>query len=281
MPIMALPSRLDVLFLSPHPDDVALSCAGTLHQLQQRGVGTGVLTAFMAPPSPTLALRPLHAEILLAADRAPRDGIAALRELWAIRRQEDCAAMALLQTAFDHGDLADAVLRPETVEWEDVFTPLAQHRRPREVRAVSEQLTAQLDTTWRSCGQPQIVAPLAVGSHIDHQLCFLAAEALQQQGAQVWFYEDYPYAAQDADRQARLCELGPKRQAHLVDITAELPARLAAIRCYGSQLSALFPAPVPLPSQLAEFASRAAEPPARYGERFWLTRTTGRQELGR
>ena len=73
---------------------------------------------------------------------------------------------------------------------ESLFGPLHPAER-RLVERLSRRLARNLPP------EAQIVAPLSLGNHVDHQLTRLAAE---QTGRALAYYADYPYAEQSGCR---------------------------------------------------------------------------------
>lgn len=86
-----------------------------------------------------------------------------------------------------------------------------------------------------------LLAPLALGDHIDHRLVHLAACLLQARGYRVLFYEDTPYAgdlsAEEIEAAARLAGMLLKKPLEplLFASPAIVEARIWALQCYRSQ----------------------------------------------
>jgi LmbE family N-acetylglucosaminyl deacetylase len=194
-------AECDALFVSPHLDDVVLSCPG--HVLDERAAGARVLIA------------------TLFTDGADRDA-------YALRRDEDRRAAALLGVDCLHLGLLDAPSRRghpagfralilETGPGEGPFDPPRRkppggaRRLPREFeprpgdgrdrRAVA----AVLDELVTATGATRLYAPLGVGEHIDHRLAFAAA---RDRGGALRCYEDRPYASVAGAVEARLRTIG-------------------------------------------------------------------------
>lgn len=242
------------LFVSPHLDDVALSCAGLVREHRERGDRVRVVTVFAGPPPDDLPIRALHRDLAPDGD---------LARLWRTRVAEDRAAMAVLGCEHEHLPFCDAVLRPETCAWDHVWAPPGVAANAL-VRPIADVLRA----LWHGSGRPPLYAPLAVGSHVDHALCCAAAEVLRRAGARVLYYEEYPYAADPGELARRLAGL-PGATDRVVDVTAHIERRIAAARCYESQLPALFGSPAEVAARLREFAGLRSPAPGRYGERVW------------
>jgi LmbE family N-acetylglucosaminyl deacetylase len=223
---------VDVVFVSPHLDDVALSCAGTVRNHVTRGETALVVTVFAGP---------------LASDE---------------RVHEDDASMAVLGAEAVRLSFADAIARvahPREI-WRDVVDlPLES--------AVTEALAA----LWDARGRPAVVAPLAVGGHVDHRICHRAARALARRGARVAFYEDYPYAARAGLVEARLAEPDAPRSSRVV--AADAAVRIAAVRCYRSQVPILFGSDDRMVVEIERFAAACG------GERLWFNPPGGRTTM--
>jgi LmbE family N-acetylglucosaminyl deacetylase len=144
----------DSLYLSPHLDDVAISCPARI--LVDRAEGRRVLVATIFSRGG-------------ADERA--------------RKREDRRAMRLL--GVDHAwlDLADA---PVHDPYYHSFLTIALGRK-RTDREVLPALKALVERT----SPERIYAPLAVGTHVDHRLAHDAARRL---GRPLIFYEDRPYS---------------------------------------------------------------------------------------
>lgn len=173
------------VFLSPHLDDAVFSCGGMMWEQSQRGerVEMWTICAGNIPPGPLSSFA------------------LSLHERWqggpqpiAVRQQEDHTAARILGAEVRHFDLPDCIYRhapgqPEHKLYaseEALFGPL----HPLE-EALVQQLAARLDQEFPA--DAQIILPLALGNHVDHQLVRRAGQASRPDG---WFYPDFPYAQQ-------------------------------------------------------------------------------------
>lgn len=167
-----------IYYLSPHADDVAFSCAGSVALDVAAGHPVTVITAFLS-----------------GADAA-------------LRRKEDEAAAAALGCTYNCLELPDAPDRPEIRGALGVFMPLG----PQHLGIINEVVTRLL---WHVTGAEQlhIRAPLAVGGHIDHRLVHEAARALAYhlgRSAQLTYYEDQPYSLTRYSLGRRIQALRPR-----------------------------------------------------------------------
>jgi LmbE family N-acetylglucosaminyl deacetylase len=182
------------------------------------------------------------------------------------RRQEDLAACAILGAEALHWHLPDCIYRvgsdgkPFYLSDADIFGAVA----PEEMALVDE-LAAQIIALPAA---RQIVAPLTVGNHVDHQLTRLAAERAfdptnYSQG-KLLYYEDYPYAQQPGKLDRILAQDNGRWLAEVVALDdVALRARYAAVAAFHSQLSTFFRDQNDLEAQIGGYAIAVG------GERRW------------
>lgn len=173
------------IYLSPHPDDAVFSCGGLIWEQAARGEQVEIWT-ICAGDVPSGPLSPFARSL----HERWQTGVQAA----SIRRDEDRAAARILGAGIRHFDLPDCIYRsvpgsPEHKLYtreEDLFGPL----HPLEEELVHE-LAVQLEQDLSPGAQ--IVLPLALGNHVDHQLVRRAGQAIGRSG---WYYPDFPYALQ-------------------------------------------------------------------------------------
>jgi LmbE family N-acetylglucosaminyl deacetylase len=177
------------IFLSPHLDDVALSCGGLVWDLAQRGHQVEVWTLFAGLPAET-EYSPFAQQI---------------HALWGIsgqaafhaRREEDLAACAVLGAVPRHFDWLDAIYRQDPATGEPIVEDLAalfsRSPEPALVEEIATVINAELPQG------SQLVLPIGLGSHIDHQA---AVQAGKRSEKATHFYADYPYVLLDFDSPA-------------------------------------------------------------------------------
>ncbi|MCZ7651281.1 MAG: PIG-L family deacetylase [Thermoanaerobaculia bacterium] len=247
---------LDLVVLSPHLDDAALSCGGLLAARARAGERVAVATVFTAdepsvPPS------------RLAADLARWWGLAPGSVMRA-RREEDLAACRALGVEALHLDLPEAPYRRDPASGEILYRELARlfpHRRPDEP-ATAEALDELLAALPPAA---EVWAPLGVGRHVDHQLLKRAAEGRFPTALR--YYEEYPYAARGLLGVWRATRPRAAWRGDVLPLAEEdLAARCAAIACYASQLAALFGGAHRMERAVRRHVHR------RGGERLWRRR---------
>jgi LmbE family N-acetylglucosaminyl deacetylase len=232
------------VYLSPHLDDVVLSCGGLIRQQVKAGQRPLVITLFAGQPPGDVELS-AFAQSLHARWGHP-EGLIAAR--WA----EDQAALAVLGADYLRLNYADCIYRgrrqagrtgsSQDPGWyyaseQALFGPVhpAEHGLPDELAATLNELVPIGDGLT-------LYAPLTVGNHVDHQLTYVAALILRTRGWRVCFYEDYPYASNQDALSAVLTARGIEQgQSSLIPLSEDdLAAKVQAIACYQSQLQVLF-----------------------------------------
>jgi LmbE family N-acetylglucosaminyl deacetylase len=160
-----------VLYVSPHPDDAVFSAGGAIARDVAAGRRVLVMTVF--------------------SDTGPDTG----------RDVEDQNAISCLGAELVTLGFSDAPLRhPRYRRLRGLFEPLEESDGDvvdRVVEALASHGTAGAE----------IIGPLGVGEHIDHQIAHAACRALGDR-FRVSFYEDVPYALCDYAVARRLARLG-------------------------------------------------------------------------
>jgi LmbE family N-acetylglucosaminyl deacetylase len=223
--------RRPVIFLSPHFDDVVLSCGGTVARLADAGYNPLMVTIFGGE---------IVDELLtdFARWKHHRWGILSTDGVRAARQAEDKAAAAILGCHTRWLGFPDAIYRGERYTADsNLFGTPAQVDQ-----ALSDLIVAEV------CSLPEwrvgaiVFVPLAIGGHVDHQLTYAAGQQLAAMGATVWAYEDCPYAMHTPEGvQRRLAIVGDEVGAlHIAPIGNAAEKRVAAILAYHSQVPVIF-----------------------------------------
>ena len=217
-------NRPVALALSPHLDDAAFSCGGTVAMFARTGWRVVVATLFTrSVPEPAG----------FALDCQLDKGIGPDIDYMALRRDEDAAAMAALG--------AEA-------EW--LAFPEAPHRGYGSVEALFAEpapddtivppLSAAIAALARRFAPALVLAPQAVGGHVDHVQVVRALQ-MARLAAPVAWWRDFPYLARGAEPPepfgASLAAL-PERAVTLT--SRDVQAKRLACHCYTSQLGFQF-----------------------------------------
>lgn len=212
------------LLLSPHLDDVAFSCGGLLAQLKARGWKVVLVTLFTrSVPCPT------GFALACQTDK----GIGPEVDYMALRRQEDRDFASLMEVdRLVWAELPEAPHRGYGSAAELFMPPREEDR----IGAVALERLAPLITELR----PELVlAPQALGGHVDHVQVVRLMPGLGAWEDRTLWYRDTPYAVRQPEAQPDPA-LPENLRPLAVDVTAELPRKVAGCLCYRSQLGFQF-----------------------------------------
>jgi len=230
------------IYLSPHLDDIALSCGGMIWSQVQAGNQVEIWNIFAGDPPP--------------GDRPPF--ALSLEERWqtgensmAARRAEDFSACQVLDVQAVHFALPDCIYRrlpdgsPLINGESDLWQPIPAGEQPL-VEQIAGQIAARLPRSSR------LVIPLSIGDHIDHRLVRAAGLRVK---SPLYAYADFPYSARPEADINRYLEPKWRKKKYAVS-RAALTAWKAAIACYASQISSLWSDLEEMQDSLAEYYSR-------------------------
>jgi len=258
------------VFVSPHPDDIALACGGLVAGLRSRGEAVVIVTVFCgAGANPSLT--DYQRDALGLGGEAATGTASSSAAAMARRRVEDELYARSVGAQIVFLKLPDAVFRG--YEGEAQLMGMPRPDDPPPIEALARELGRL---------RPQdVYFPLGVGNHVDHQLTRAAGIALlvgarggalvgAQAGAQgeaqgepsragagavgaglqgrLLFYEDFPYAVRIGFE--RLDQLPGDALATLpadvslvpeyTELGALLERKVEGVRVYASQVDSLF-----------------------------------------
>jgi LmbE family N-acetylglucosaminyl deacetylase len=259
------------VYLSPHFDDVALSCGGLVHQ--QTASGEQVLTITVFAGKPDYENLGLFAQEMHALWGNPPD-------ILETRQAEDLQAMRVLGADYVRLGYLDALYRRERSsgallygDEEALFGPPDRSERslPQELAEAIVELLPLDEPPFRQADRVQLYAPLAVGGHVDHRLVLATALHLAGAGFEVLFYEELPYVetAGALERALTGQRGGSWRLCPLSE--GDIQAKINAVACYSSQLAALW-RDGSLPGQHIRAYHSGLSPDGSYAERYWRLR---------
>jgi LmbE family N-acetylglucosaminyl deacetylase len=251
------------LYLSPHFDDVVYSCGGTIALQARKEERPLIMTIFAGvPPAPlrlsAFARKTQHA---MGYDEDPA-------RLIALRRSEDSCACSLLEADYLWLDYLDAIYRGSPA--------LYRHRWAISGRVRSEDrwIESDLVQSWLKLHErlPTLkwYAPLGVGRHVDHQIVSAAARRLLECGAEVLFYEDFPYVLRPQALSRRLREFGLNLKPLLIEISDVLLLRQKAAEMYAMQIKLNFGSLIKLHRSIEYYSKYVAGNSGHHAERYWL-----------
>jgi LmbE family N-acetylglucosaminyl deacetylase len=207
-----------LLAISPHLDDAIFSAGALLWSLRREGWRVVVVTVFTGNVG-----RPTGFALACQLDK----GLSADIDYMALRRDEDRQACAEIDVEPRHLPLLEAPHRGYTnaAALFDSVLP-------------SDEVRGQVDTALAAVMaefQPDVVlAPMAIGGHVDHVIIRSAVEAIvDSDGPPQWYWQDWPYSARSnkIDRQGA---------SYLPFSEEALCAKTRACACYASQLGFQF-----------------------------------------
>jgi LmbE family N-acetylglucosaminyl deacetylase len=262
--ILDIGPRYRHIYVSPHFDDMALSLGGTALRHARRAEPGLVVSVCTAAPGQSLT-------DFAAGQHAAWGG----GDAWRERETEERAAMAALGVDYLWLGYPDAIYRGDQyLSDDDLFGVLKSGDH--EPRA---RLADDLVAIWRRSPAATVYLPLAVGNHVDHQLCLAAAPALVEAGAPVALYEDSPYALVPGAVDARLAAwpTGLAGQLAAADLSPTLVEfgelvvdKVSLVARYASQVPWIFRSIGSAEAAIREHDARLSGSPEGFAERIWL-----------
>jgi LmbE family N-acetylglucosaminyl deacetylase len=232
------------IYLSPHLDDAALSCGGLIAQQSLAGEQVEIWTICAGDPPPgsfSAFVEELHARWQAGSQAA------------ALRRQEDLVACGLLSATGRHLPIPDCVYRRAGLDyWQpNLQAPAGSdlettaHLYPDRgtifaaLHPLEDGLVRRLSLHLMNELPPnaELVCPLTLGGHVDHQLTRQAAELL---GRPLWYYADFPYVLEQGEQVAAL-EAGGWKMSRFSVSQSALEAWMQAVAAHESQISTFWP----------------------------------------
>jgi LmbE family N-acetylglucosaminyl deacetylase len=155
-----------------------------------------------------------------------------------VRRAEDILACNHLGADYLHWDLLDCIYRIDSQSEDSMYDSEESlfgsiHQGDKTTLSKLVQLIHKLPA-WQN-----LVIPLSVGNHVDHQLCRKAAEQLFCPSS-LLYYEEYPYI-ESSDVLTTLVPAKLRWVSKIISLTPEeIHSKIDAIASYKSQLSTFF-----------------------------------------
>ncbi len=219
------------IFLSPHYDDIALSCGGTAALLSSSGRTPEVALIFGDHPDRNVPMT------VFAEELHRQWGMSATEVIDGRRREEELASITLGACA-RFLPFRDAIYRGDRYQSDD---ELFGAPSPDE-EEIADKICDELQITSRDEKRTRVYAPLAIGRHVDHQHAYRAGLCLHKRGYEVWFYEDLPYSLrpEHVSERADFLALDLITPGPVVDVSSEWDRKIDAIMAYPSQLAVIF-----------------------------------------
>ncbi len=249
----------DYIYISPHLDDVPLSCSGTICSQKAQELNILVVTVFAGELQPPFSP---FAQSVHRTWHAPEE------RPYRVRKEEERKAMAMLGVDYLWLGWFEILYRdPELSEVSDLFCEpgtLAVHPADASLFAT---LCSWLNDVSRTYSPVQMVVPLGLGWHRDHSLVFQAALQVLDRN-HLLFFEDFPYATYYSGDE--LMEyVKPYNMIPVeVDISECLEQRIAVSEAYQSQIPTFYYAAPGFREAIREYTLVAGEQ-KRFVERYW------------
>ncbi len=250
------------VYISPHFDDVPLSCGGQISA--QTEAGERVLVVTVCSQIPLVGLKRTPFAAAMERDWQTSSGNNTT-DTYLARQAEEEHALQRLGAQRQWLDYLDAIYR--RADYDSDITLFGAVIKE-DIAETLPQLQSNLAAIVMQNPDATFYFPLAVGNHVDHQLANLAGRVLAAQGYRVLFYEDFPYAGNGEALEQRLAQIPLKLHPALTDIHATLDDKIAAIATYTSQLGILFGGEAAMRDQVRSYAMLIAQGEG-LAERYW------------
>ncbi len=245
--------NVDWIYLSPHFDDVALSCGGLVWEQTQAGHQVSIWTVCAGNP-PDSALSPFAASL----HSRWKTGAESVNQ----RRLEDAASCVRFGATNRHLSTSDCIYRraptenlsPGEKQSDFLYTTEASLFGPLHtteaglIKSLAKELARTLPP------QAQVVCPLALGDHVDHQLVRRAAERLERP---MLYYSDYPYVLESMDILEQMKRAGWSTIPHSISESG-MVAWEEAVSTHTSQISTFWSDSTPMRAALRSFRQKMA-----------------------
>lgn len=176
--ILSIHRQYDHVYVSPHLDDVAASCGGRILKQIDQGDAILVVTVFSAAKPHRLTTFSNTLQSVLNYKR---------------RREEDRTAMQRMGVDYlwlEHPEILFRNPRPWMRYWPN-------YRATAVNNDLRRKLIRELQAICERTGCADLILPLGVGQHMDHQILFQAGVSLSHgpdPTCRIVFYEETPYA---------------------------------------------------------------------------------------
>ena len=257
------------LFLSPHLDDVILSCGGMLYNLVQENATITIVTIFAGCPDFNKPFSDFA--------RFQHEAWRTHNNPYRIRRNEDKDAFALYGLKPVWLDFLDCIYRGDANTWyyndnEEIFHHIHQNETH-----FADTILAMLEKHVTIDDDTIVYSPVGLGHHVDHQLTVNVAIQLMEKCKQVYFYQDYPYVEKLPNNHIlqslmQLRNLSWEYQTwfnKVVTFSEEgLATKIKSIARYSSQISMLFGDNETMKNNVSSFSRQIGQ--GQPAERFWF-----------
>lgn len=247
-------SNYDYIYLSPHLDDVALSCGGAICAHRAQGLRVLIVTLFAGDPRPPFSplAQAFHHLWEIPEDAPP----------YQKRKEEDEKAMLALDVDFLWLNWLDAIYRISDLSDFSQINSYESNFSQDPACPVLQQWLIDLQAVYP---EATIVVPLGIGGHRDHRLLFQIARSTLND-TKLLFFEDFPYAAYSSEEVVELVKLYNLTSIQ-VDISHYLEKRIHITGFYQSQHTMLFYPPSSFGEIIRDYARKGEQ--YDFSECYW------------
>ena len=165
----------DIVFISPHLDDVVYSCSQMIRNLKESNHKILVITIFTQYPEHN--------------DNIFLNG--------SLRKKEDKEALEGLGVDLLYLDYPELMIRDELKDYtvfRQIVEPIRTLCHLKRSNVISDLIGQDLqDLIDKNDNIKQLYFPAAIGYHPDHILTFRACYNLKKKGLELLIYQDFPY----------------------------------------------------------------------------------------
>jgi LmbE family N-acetylglucosaminyl deacetylase len=241
---------MDWVYLSPHLDDVALSCGGLIWEQTNSGAAVSIWTVCAGDPPELLSpfAKSLHSRWDTGDESVEK------------RRVEDIYACKTINASSRHFPIPDCIYR-----WSSRIEEFEGKGYPDYLYTSEESLFGDLHPTENELiadlsvklaenlpSESKVVCPLALGGHVDHRLTRAAAELMQKP---LLYYADFPYVLGGMSQLDRMRNTGWRSVLYPIS-EAGISAWEQSVASYKSQISTFWPDVAAMKDSLRSYYQR-------------------------
>lgn len=214
---------MEWIYLSPHFDDIALSCGGLVWEQVKSGDKVSIWTICAGKPPP---------EPLSSYAQSIHERWETSREPVSVRWAEDMISSQRMGASPRYFSIPDAIYRRSSMDDSPLYTSESELFGDLclEEAGLVDTLTAELQKALPPTSE--LVCPMALGGHVDHRLVRSAARELS---LRMWYYADYPYIGQIDESKL---SINPEMHQKVFPVSeAGLNVWVEAVAAHASQIS--------------------------------------------
>ena len=214
---------MEWIYLSPHFDDIALSCGGLVWEQVKSGdqVSIWTICAGTPPPGPFSSF----AQSIHKRWETNQEPVS-------VRRAEDMLSSQQMGASPRYFSIPDAIYRRSPLDDSPLYT--SEPELFGDLRLEENELVDTLAGELQKALPPdsELVCPLALGGHVDHRLVRRAARKLD---LRMWYYADYPYIGRIDESKL---SINPEMHQKVFPVSeAGLNVWVEAVAAHASQIS--------------------------------------------